>query len=684
MAAWTRVLTVVTGWVLAGVAPSAWALSLGAAGRSEGVPLALVVMIALVSAACGAWLTRRLVVDAALRQRAQALEAQLRTFNDIALDYSLVTLDARGTVLAWNRGAQHVEGHAPEQIIGQPWDCLFPAEDREQGVPQQLLAAALREGSTAVEGWRMRADGGRFWSVGSLYRLPASMAVGDDRFALISRDMTQAREAVHRLAESQARLALALDGARMGIWHWDIASQTSRWNAREYELLGLPPGDGLVEAGLFYRQVHPDDLAPLQQAVAEALDGGGEFRHEFRVLVEGELRWVGGAGRAQLDASGRAVALAGINFDITEQRQAEQALRESETRLHAVITSASDAIISTDVNGTIQLFNPAAERIFGHPAAGMLGQSLERLLPRRERGRHALQMAAFAETAVTQRGMGAGTVEGQHADGHRIELEASISQASVGGRRVLTAILRDVTDRARADRALVQYQLELAGLAQRLFAQEKETTQRLAQTLHDELGQTLGALRLTHDALRLAPAPPPALLPLLEREDRLITDANRQVRQVLSELRSPLLDEQGLVAALDNELQRLGSPQDDTRLVLEVAPGLQAQRWPSEVEYAVFMVAREAVANALRHARAASVGVALAGDARRLQLQVRDDGIGLPPERRAGRPGHLGLVGMRERALSITGTLTLGAAPGAGTTIQLTWQMPDDPPLAGA
>ena len=298
-------------------------------------------------------------------------------------------------------------------------------------------------------------------------------------------------------------------------------------------------------------------------------------------------------------------------------------------------------------------------------------------------------MTAFAETGVTQRGMGpgrsggVGTVEGRHADGHRIELEASISQASAGGRRVLTAILRDVTDRARADRALAQYQSELAGLAQRLFAQEKETTQRLAQTLHDELGQTLGALRLTHDALRLAPVAPPTL-PLLEREDQLIADANRQVRQVLSGLRSPLLDEQGLVAALDNEVQRLGTPQDDTRLTLDVPPELQTQRWAPEVEYAAFMIAREAVANALRHARAAAVTVVLVGDARRLQLEVRDDGLGLPDERRAGRPGHLGLVGMRERAQAIAATLAIIAAPGAGTIIQLTWQMPDDPPLGDA
>ena len=106
------------------------------------------------------WIPRQPTADTAQGQRLEALEAQLRMFEEIALDYSLATLDAQGSVLTWNRGAQQVEGHAPEQIIGRPWDVLFAAEDREQGVPQQLLAAARRDGRTAVEGWRLCADGG--------------------------------------------------------------------------------------------------------------------------------------------------------------------------------------------------------------------------------------------------------------------------------------------------------------------------------------------------------------------------------------------------------------------------------------------------------------------------------------------------------------------------------------------
>lgn len=599
-------------------------------------------------------------------------------FGERVLDFSMLTLDARGRVLSWNLGAQRFHGYAAAQIVGRSWEALFPPEEREQGLPARLLEAAGRDGAASVEGWWQRSDGRRFWNVGSLYPLPEH--ADGPRLALISRDMSEAYDALRRLADSEARLALALDGARMGSWHWDVRNNTSRWNAREYELLGLPVGDGHADAGLFYQHVHADDLARLQRSIADALERGEAFRHEFRVVADGKVRWLVGAGRAQLDAAGRPLAMAGVNFDITQQRQAEHALRESEARLNAVISGASDAVVSTDLQGRIELFNPAAERIFGRPAAGMLGQPLDTLLPARTRGVHRQHLADFANSGVTRRAMGPGKVDAVHADGRRIELEASISQAEAGGRPVLTAILRDVTDRARAERALAHYQLELSGLAQHLLAQEKETTRRLAQSLHDDLGQTLAALRLNHDALTatMAPGTMPALL---QRADRLIGDANRQVRRVLADLRPPLLDEEGLALALDNELRQQSQTHEHIALSLDIAHELEHLRWPPDVEYSAFMIAREALRNALRHANAAAVSLQLRGGPERLQVRVCDDGAGLADEYKTSRPGHLGMVGMRERALAIGATLTIDAEAGAGTRVQLNWAADDVTPL---
>lgn len=380
---------------------------------------------------------------------------------------------------------------------------------------------------------------------------------------------------------------------------------------------------------------------------------------------------------SQVDIAGQKLFTV-ILRDVTERVQAEQRLREQQETLAGVIEAASDAVVSCDAAGRIVLFNPAAERIFGRSAESMIGQPLDALIPSRFRARHGNDLDGFVHSRVSRRAMGAGRVKGLRTNGEELELEASISQAMVNGRLTLTAILRDVTQRVRAEAALLRYQTELSDLAQQLMSQEKETTRRLAQSLHDQLGQTLTALRLTYDLARAEargsgtdPAAPGARS---EHIDRLIDQAIREVRQVLVELRPPLLDDDGLAAALDNELRSRGRTLSGVDLLLEADAGVAGLRWPADIEYAAFMVVREALANAIQHANASLIRVLLAGDDNRLRVEVIDDGQGWAPEAQHARPGHLGLVGMRERALAIGARFTVSGGPGAGASVCLEWR----------
>lgn len=424
---------------------------------------------------------------------------------------------------------------------------------------------------------------------------------------------------------------------------------------------------------------HLVDLVPMAQFFANgaAIAFAIHFYQRWVVAQQRELR---ASLRELSDAQERLLA-----SDITSQMRTEAALRQSEARTLAIITSASDAIVSTDAQGLVRLFNPAAERMFGISAATMLGNPLDRLLPAEASVHHRQHLMGFARSGVSQRAMSSGRVAALHADGSRMELEASISQVEVDGSVMLTAMLRNVTERTRAERRLIAYQLELAGLNRRLLAQEKETTRRLAQALHDELGQTLAALRMQFDVLRqrgyVAAAAATAAdageaAPGLQRIDALITHANRQVRETLTELRPPLLDELGLVAAIENELRRQAEAGGGPELSLDVDAALRDLRWPGDVEFAAFMVAREAAYNAIRHARASRVRIVIEGDPARMDLWIDDDGIGMPEEPRQARPGHLGLVGMRERAASIGASLMLGPADRPGTRVHLNWQAP--------
>lgn len=358
--------------------------------------------------------------------------------------------------------------------------------------------------------------------------------------------------------------------------------------------------------------------------------------------------------------------------------ESEKNLREKGEVLTAVVNSASDAVISVDEQGLITLFNPAAARIFGHPQEHMIGKSFDVLLQPDQRGLHLSYLQRFeVSTSITQP-MGVGRVGGVRADGQALELDAAITLITRRGRPLLNAILRDVTERVRAERALKRYQAELSDLTQRLLSQEKQTTHKLAQILHDQLGQTLGAISLSFDALSgltSANLSPQAL----DRERKLgalIEQAVVEVRQALVALRPPLLEDAGLPAALGNEVHARAAEAEPVVLRLEVTPAAVGMRWPPDVEYAAFMIAREALANALLHARATRVVLRIDGTPGWLHLQVIDDGVGLSPDLAGGRPGHLGIVGMRERALAIGARLEPQNSSGGGTVVSLKWGTP--------
>ncbi len=233
----------------------------------------------------------------------------------------------------------------------------------------------------------------------------------------------------------------------------------------------------------------------------------------------------------------------------------------------------------------------------------------------------------------------------------------------------------------RDEQALERYRIDLSELAQRLMSTEKTTTRQLAQMLHDQLGQTLAAIRLGFDAITASCRATAAANAHQEaanaqrqaaRLSELIDRAVREVRQVLVTLRPPLLDEQGLLAALDNELRAHPLARENVELRLEPAIAIARARWAPDVEYAAFMIAREAIANALRHADPGCVRISLDGDDRSLRLSVADDGSGIVFG--VSRPGHLGIVGMRERALAIGADFVLESIPGKGTTARLEWR----------
>ncbi|HEY0722746.1 MAG TPA: PAS domain S-box protein, partial [Pyrinomonadaceae bacterium] len=145
----------------------------------------------------------------------------------------------------------------------------------------------------------------------------------------------------------------------------------------------------------------------------------------------------------------------GTIVDITERKLAQETLRRSQAQLAGVIESAMDAIVTVDEDHRIVLFNSAAERMFLYPSEEAIGQSLDRFIPKRFHGRHRDHIEEFGRTHVTKRTMGRlGAIFGLRADGEEFPIEASISQLESDGRKFFTVILRDITERMRAEESL--------------------------------------------------------------------------------------------------------------------------------------------------------------------------------------------------------------------------------------
>jgi signal transduction histidine kinase len=224
---------------------------------------------------------------------------------------------------------------------------------------------------------------------------------------------------------------------------------------------------------------------------------------------------------------------------------------------------------------------------------------------------------------------------------------------------------------ADARRSQAEVEEAHAGLQQltvRLESAKEDERSRISRELHDELGQTLTAAKLNLQMLRPTVAGA-AAAGRLEDSIGMMDGMIRQARDIARGLRPPLLDEAGLVPAIDHFLKSLAA-RSGTRIEFEVTPGVA--RVPPGLNTTVFRLVQEAVGNALRHARATVVRVTLRDDGGALHLVVEDDGVGFDPAavtRSARRGAHLGLLGMTERVRGAGGTIGLESRPGAGSRI---------------
>jgi two-component system cell cycle sensor histidine kinase/response regulator CckA len=234
-----------------------------------------------------------------------------------------------GLVTSWNAAAEQMFGYGAEEMVGGSIFKLIPDHLHQE---ERELLDRIRQGERVgfAEAERIRKDGGRIYVAVSVS--PIRNAQGEVIGASsIKRDVTERRQALQALAQSQERLELALRSARMGTWQWNVESGDVSWDEGMNQLFGVALNQQVTRFEQILERVYEADRESVQRDIQRGLDESGTLTSEFRVtLPNGKTRWLSGTGRLMRDSTGAALYVTGVCLDVTDRRLMEERLRQAQ------------------------------------------------------------------------------------------------------------------------------------------------------------------------------------------------------------------------------------------------------------------------------------------------------------------------------------------------------------------
>lgn len=459
-------------------------------------------------------------VQQALKVRERQLTAM---FEQAAAGLSVTE---RGRYVMVNDAFCEMVGYPRDVLVGRHGADITHPDDRH------LHAAALRRwaagapGGIVFEKRYLHRDGRIVWARVALSVVPPVRGEVPQVVAL-KLDITGHKRVEASLRRQREQLALVFESTGSGIWDHDLVADRPFFSDSYLRILGYPPGTRFKRLALELHRLHPDDRSRFLAEESAMFDRRVPLDIEFRLRkADGSYLWVHARGFATWNDAGCAIRSYGAIADVSARKAAEAALVDSRARLSAVIDSALDAILAIDEVGRVVLFNPAAETLFGRPAADVLGLSVLQLVPPRLRGdalERLLGTPAALHTAPGQAGRS--TMQVLHADRTEFTVDASIATVTVDAGRLATIVMRDARIRQRLDAAeRARAEAEAASRAKTDFLS------RMSHELRTPLNAVLGFAQLMELD---ADAP---LLPAQRERIRAIREAGGHLGALIDEL----------------------------------------------------------------------------------------------------------------------------------------------------
>ncbi len=416
----------------------------------------------------------------------RASEEHHRRLIDILPD-AVCLIHPRGRLLAVNSRAVAMLGYAStEELLHKTIFDLTPSS--EHAAVKSDFETALRAGILRnVEYAMLKKDG-------TLFRVElsatVSLGINNQPAGLLSvvRDVTERKQAQEALQASEERFRQLADHIREVFWMSSADRSKIIYVSPAYEEIWGQTCKSLYAAPhSWIDAVHPDDRHRVSESISKK-QVTGEYDEIYRIIrPDGSIRWIQDRAFPIRDAAGNIYRIVGIADDITKRQRAWDALGESEARKRAIMHAALDGIITIDHEGRMIELNSAAEKIFAHSRAKLIGENVMEVVP--------ASFRAWFQSGLTNCFAGdKGPTQGSRiempalrADGSRFSAEFTITRIKLAGQPMFTFYIRDITQHKRAE-------AELRSLPQRIIKAQEAERSRIAQELHDGINQLKNAL----------------------------------------------------------------------------------------------------------------------------------------------------------------------------------------------
>lgn len=653
--------------------------------------------------------------EEALHATALALkecEERFQLLVDAVIDYAIYLLDPEGRVMTWNLGAERNKGYKAEEILGQNFAIFFLPEDVEAGLPLRELAAAERDGRYAVDGWRRRKNGEKFWAQVTLTAIRSEH--GELRgFAKVTRDMSAQKSAEEALRKRNAELEryrMMIENIdAYAIYTMDLEGRITSWEAGAQKMTHTTADEMLGKPYSMFFSPEEVRAGLPERDLREAARTGHYVADAWRFTPSGERVWSSGVVNALRDETGELTGYLRMARMQTPQKEAEDALRALNAQLdryRVIVENVTDHVIFTlNAEGRIDSWSPGAQKVLGYMADEAIGQEyrliftpeeIEASMPRLE-----LEEAARNGHCTT--------------DGWRLRRggeqfwssgETTALRDEAGNVSGFVRVARDTTSQKRQGESLERLALELEDrVAQRTrqledtvveLTQKNAEVERMAKNTARDLEEKKVMLNEIHHRVKNNLQVVQSLLKMSVRtlpagEARSVTMTTAQRVYAMAMVHERLYQTKDLGGISVSTYLR-----DVFAGVTDLYPSLRGQiKLELDADEMVLgldqgipfgLMVNELLSNSLKHGfpegRKGTVSVSIHRVKGAVCVAVQDDGVGLPEGFDASRCTSMGLKLAESLARQLGGNLVFSSQ--TGCRVEATLRRFEDPPAGQA